>query len=203
MPVFECSWDEESVFTDYRERLLISPAGGIRCCESGVMIPEGYPYAECQGKLEGKWFIHPQALEVWRFVRNLRNTEGSCFAFEGVGEEVAQAGLDKETRIIFARWHWVVKRMRTRYDEGKRPKLHHHERMALESGAWFAWIQFPQGGKKRNDGKIVWPGTPAGEPWMKAEFTCVECGHVTDCFATGDTPRGWVCECCQEAEVKE
>lgn len=166
---FECEFEE--TFSDYRERIVLAPAGGIICSESAIRIPEGQPYAECQGKYEGEWDSYPQTLEVWRFLRNLKVTEGSCFLFEGVSEELSNYTWDSRQRIVYARWARLCKRVRERYQSGGGPKLHPWERLALESGEWFDWIQFPQGGylwKLNSDGtkrEVVPPKTPAGEPW--------------------------------------
>lgn len=172
MSAFECEF--EYSFDDYREKIQVSDKD-VYCCESGVKIPAGTPYVLCQGiceALENEWQDYPQCIHVWRYLRNTKQREGSCFSFQGVEEELSNADFgDDAAMFVKLGFYKAVKRA----ENVKSIRLHPWEKAAMESGAWYEWIQFPSGGlvfKLSEDGTRrdpVPPSTFAGQPWIERD----------------------------------
>jgi hypothetical protein len=160
--IYECEIDE--AFRDYRECIAISD-GKVRCCETSIVIPEGFPYALCQGTMDTvvyddvnevgelvevytdpakiKWDSYPQALEVWRWARNLNHRGIACFCFEGIEDELGEVWLDgDEEKFLYLSFAALKKRLRARYAEGKQPRLHRTERESLEAGGFVDKLPF-------------------------------------------------------------
>lgn len=126
----------------YRERIQLSD-GTVRCCETGILIPEGFPYAHCQGTYDDtinpRWESWPQALEVWRWARNNSKRHGHCFPFGGISQAVFDEWDCGEADISghwLGLWRCLCSRLLNRYAEGKKPRLHPAERASLASGKW-------------------------------------------------------------------
>lgn len=166
--MIDCDFDGQ--FVDYRECLRVSD-GTVRCCESGWKIPAGFVYAECQGRLRDEYFeAFPQALEVWRYLRNQSALNGHCRPFGGVEEIVGRNDFDDDKDKMFAvGWRRTCKMVQKRFAEGKKARLHPWEKAALESGEWFDWIQYPSGGRRFPSGSVTYPSSFAGEPWVPVE----------------------------------
>lgn len=132
-------------FYSYRERIALSD-GTVRCCETDVNIPAGMPYAQCQGTYteEGSqvWEDWPQALEVWRWVRNLSFHGGHCINFGGVEKALEWEYDPGRHTFLYLQWGALIERMRHRYAEGKGPRLYPAERASLESGEWVAALPY-------------------------------------------------------------
>ena len=141
----QCEWDGES--HTYRERIAISD-GSVRCCETGILIPDGFPYADCQlgsGEDDIKWEPFPQAMEVWRWARNRSKAQGHCFCFGGIDVELDYVCRGDPEWMIQVEWGSVCKRVEERYSEGKRPRLRQKERASLESGEYVLWVPYTTG----------------------------------------------------------
>lgn len=159
-----CEYDNDGTFLGYEEKIAISD-GKVRCCESGILIPEGQPYAWCRlawteygaydendeerEATDEDWTEYPQCLEVWRFVRSSKRNDGTCFAFGDVTDYLSNADGDKEWTILYARWKSSVKRARTRYAKGGGPTLQPFERASLEGSEFVERIPM-------HDGKAPW-----------------------------------------------
>jgi hypothetical protein len=135
--------DFDSMFHEYREGIKLSD-GKVRCSETGVVIPEGFPYALCEGLMEaeseeegGHWEPYPQAIEIWRLLRSMSLRNKACFLFGGVYDELEyledtddpQAG-----KLIAVKFRSIHNRVKERYAVGKLPRLHPSEKESLESG---------------------------------------------------------------------
>ena len=142
----ECYLDDE--WCAYRERIELSD-GTVSCCETGIVIPAGFPYAHCQGTYDDgdapQWESFHQALEVWRWARNNSHRHGHCLPFRGI-DETLEAATDRRegdrSEYWRAMWQCLVTRIDRRYAEGKKPRLHPAERTSLESGQWVACIPY-------------------------------------------------------------
>jgi len=150
-----CDWDD---FTyAYRERIAISD-GTIRCCESGILIPRDFPFADCR---TGHWDcyteeppceepdelpteellpllkLRPQALEVWRLLRNDSAKRMTCpswgFAVQDYCDTWSDTG-EQSDRLAYVKLLSTIKTTSQRYEKKLRPRLHPHERRSLESG---------------------------------------------------------------------
>ena len=91
-----CDIDSDGTFIDYQERIAISDKEVI-CCESGVRVPPGQPYAQChlwwaEGRAheqaDGSYerrdedlTIYIQCIEIWRLMRSWRRCYGACLPF--------------------------------------------------------------------------------------------------------------------------
>lgn len=159
MSLYDCDHDG-GVFLGYAERIQLSD-GSVTCCESGLVIPSGVPYALCrlafcQGStcdvegcngpspatiLQGDphWEEHCQALEVWRFLRRNRFKNGACAPF-GYALEAYKLEYD-ESEVKADLWLYlsfvrVIKKARARYDAGRSLSLRPEEQASLDSGQW-------------------------------------------------------------------
>lgn len=135
-------------YSDYRERILVSD-GTIQCCETGIQIPAGFPYALCQGTYDEPdnghqdWSSHPQCIEAWRFLRNANEKHNLCFNFEGAEVEMDDFWLEgAEGRLFVLSWYAMKKRVKDRYSAGASPRLWPHERNSLESGDFEGRLPF-------------------------------------------------------------
>ncbi|MEQ1934662.1 MAG: hypothetical protein ABL962_12430 [Fimbriimonadaceae bacterium] len=165
---FTC--DSGETFADYREIIAISD-GNIRCCESQISIPEGQPYAHCQGHWNGEWNSYPQAIEVWRWARNNNRNTGDCFDFEGIDMALDDLWKGDYGFMHKVRWISLVKRIRARYAAGRGPKLNKYELASLMSGEWADWISWHDGQGKcftYADGsrKYNQPNCPFGKSYV-------------------------------------
>lgn len=141
--------DDEDRFLEYRERIAISD-GKVRCCETRTLIPEGFPYALCQGLTsiyseDPQWEDYPQALEFWRLLRKLQITGKTCFCFSSVMDELEyleESDDIQAARLIKVRILATANRVKTRYAEGKQPKLHPSEQASIESGEFAEALPF-------------------------------------------------------------
>ena len=169
---FQCQLDE--TFSDYRERIEVRMKD-VKCSESRVTIPAGTPIAICKGFYDGKWEVYPQAIKVWRFLRNHKRNHGSCFCFEGVDEEMYNAGPDDNSdRCFIACWESLKKRLKARYAEGKGPRLNKYERASLASGEWADWVCWHDGNEPAFNSKerglhFAQPNTDYGCRWIQGE----------------------------------
>lgn len=129
----------EMPYTSYRERIAVSD-GKVHCCETGILIPLGYPYALCQGTYDDpeavqEWCDHPQCIEAWRFLRAANQNHNICFNFEGAEEEMSYfAEEGGEGQMFLRSWFSMKKRTKSRYEQGLRPRLWSHERESMQSG---------------------------------------------------------------------
>jgi hypothetical protein len=158
---WSCNWEDYTYA--YRERIALSD-GTIRCCESNILIPAGFPYADCRpawwydteppcedpdelpnGELLPLLEPHPQCIEVWRHIRNDSAKRGSCpswgFAVDEYHEAHSRTGEQAEL-LEYLRLVGKIKATSERYAKGLPPRLHPHERQSLESGQFVDALPF-------------------------------------------------------------
>jgi len=164
-----CDIDYDGVTLGYEEAIRLSD-GNVQCCETGITIPDGLPYAHCRLAwadsqsevtedddgayivLPEHWHVFPQALEVWRFVRSSRRNHGSCFAFAGVTEEISANGThDRDWAIFSAKWYSLCRVSRERYAAGKGPRLLQFERESLAIPDFVPWVPMRDGHHPNGD----------------------------------------------------
>lgn len=160
MSLYDCDYDSCNDWM-YRERIELSD-GTIVCCESGIVIPKGQPFAMCvpvwtdenrtafcdmSAEEREVWFAKtkpmPQALEVWRLLRRNNFRHGACAAF-GDALDAYQCTAEEyrgedEGGVHAGRYRellGVIKRAKARYESGGGPRLHPTERASMESGTW-------------------------------------------------------------------
>ena len=168
--LYSCDWDADGSYA-YRERIALSD-GTIVCCESGVKIPEGFPYADCRPR----WFdcdhkdymedpnalptaellpfldLKPQCMEVWRLLRNDSQNRGTCPAWGNAVQDYLDTDGDNgenADRFALLKLNSVIQRAWTRYKEGKQPRLHPWEKESLESGQFVEALSFSFKHKKK------------------------------------------------------
>lgn len=192
MSVFVC--DAAEPFEDYREQLAISD-GTIVCSESGIKIPKGQPYAVCEGFEGGYWTTFNQALECWRYLRNLKQRDGTCFLFQGVEETLAVVD-DPNNDELFVQlgWNRIKRQAQARYAQGKGPRLHKHEKIALDSGLWYEWIQYP---KSRDESNHA-----GGLLWLDGTYTFV-CSKCETRHSIYERATNELCESCEKDVIKD
>lgn len=157
-----CNIDYDGTHLGYKEKIVIATEP-VRCCESGVIVPIGQPYALCSlawcdgldgspeedenGEYivkESDWSPYPQCLEIWRLMRSWRRNAGACFPFASVVDELCQDDT-QDYRIAYAQFRSVSKKAKARYEDGKGPKLQMFEQASLDSGEWSPVIPYHDG----------------------------------------------------------
>lgn len=134
MGLYSCDSDGE---WGLRERVQISD-GTVKCCESGIVIPAGQPYAMCvfywssdfpdweedvcfyDLPTERKHEVldkfgneHPQCLEVWRLLRRNNFIHGACAPFGLAIDQYNDAwgnAWDDAQRVIHMRRYFELVR---------------------------------------------------------------------------------------------
>jgi len=156
MSLYSCDFDGSWA---YRERIEISD-GTAKCCESGIVIPKGQPFAHCKPiwtdgddgcfedmtpeELEPHFAksSYPQCIEVWRLLRRFNRLHGACapfgYAVEIYCEAVDEAWPEEKVDHIFCvrSLSTTIRKASERYKSGRGPKLHPSEQSSLESGKW-------------------------------------------------------------------
>jgi len=164
--LYDCDWDSDRNW-DYLERIEISD-GTVKCCESGIVIPAGQPFAMCMvychetdvpegccldelpaERRDEEFWKHakpfPQCLEVWRYLRNGNYKWGACAAFGCAVEQYHDAWSDSGEDVDKLRSLGLIgtiKKARKRYESGGGPTLHPNERDSLENNKWFEAIGY-------------------------------------------------------------
>lgn len=154
MSLYACDYDGS---WNLRERVSRSD-GTIKCCESGILIPDGQPYAEIETSwsddhcvAEMDWAEihslrladnHSQCIEVWRLLRRNNRIHGACAYFGGALELYKDAADDAygegygPHKARYAQLVSVIRRAKARYNNGGGPRLHKSELASLLSGEW-------------------------------------------------------------------
>ncbi len=145
----------------YRERIAVSE-GTIRCCESGILIPAGFPFADCRpswwdytdspceypdelptDELLPHLQLRPQCIEVWRLIRNDSAKRGICPSWTDAVEQYGDHAWDtQEDKLAYVHLLGTIKKTGERYCGGKPPRLHPHEKDSLASGEFVEALPF-------------------------------------------------------------
>lgn len=175
MGLYDCDFDDYD--TGYLERIEVAKVA-MTCCESGITIPAGQPYAACWlwisddgmpegfpedspfddltsdqqlALLEHSGTVFIQCIEMWRFLRQGNRNNYACASFGNAIEEYRDAvdGGDPIHRLRYLKVKATAKRAKLRYESGKGPRLHPSEAQSLASGEWVSVLPFSVREKQR------------------------------------------------------